>query len=227
MKMLKTGRKGAFTLIELLVVISIIAILAAVLVPAVNDALTKGKMTGTLSNGRQLFLAAFAQTLGGTVVADPNASWPCDGNASTYSASGVVYANTYLYFTNLVVSGILPVNYSFFAAPGVQAYNGTNAANFQAMNNAWVVVADLTDNASDAVPLLFTKNLNLTSLSSAQMGVDLTAKVLNTDVNSQPAPYGSKGVCVVYKGGGTMVIKPSLLVSNFNVSNSQNPVLPP
>ena len=55
---MKTRSQSAFTLIEMLVVISIIAVLAAFAVPALTSALTKGQMTGTLNNGRQLYLAA-------------------------------------------------------------------------------------------------------------------------------------------------------------------------
>ena len=43
-----------FTLIELLVVVSIIAMLAAVLVPTINSSLRKGKRTACLSNLRQI-----------------------------------------------------------------------------------------------------------------------------------------------------------------------------
>ena len=45
-----------FTLIELLVVIAIIAILAALLVPTLKDALEKGRMTVCASNQRNLHL---------------------------------------------------------------------------------------------------------------------------------------------------------------------------
>jgi len=55
---MKLRSQSAFTLIEMLVVISIIAVLAAFAVPALTSALTKGQMTGTLSNCRQLYLAA-------------------------------------------------------------------------------------------------------------------------------------------------------------------------
>ena len=50
---------SAFTLIELLVVIAIIAILAALAVPALTSALSKAQQTGTMNNGRQLYLAQF------------------------------------------------------------------------------------------------------------------------------------------------------------------------
>ena len=75
---MKTRSQSAFTLIEMLVVISIIAVLAAFAVPALTSALTKGQMTGTLNNGRQLYLAAQQMALDGAANSDPNLSWPGD-----------------------------------------------------------------------------------------------------------------------------------------------------
>jgi prepilin-type N-terminal cleavage/methylation domain-containing protein len=66
----------AFTLIELLVVISIIAVLAALAVPALTQALTKGQMTGTMNNARQM-------ATDGAANSNPAYSWPGDDPAVT------------------------------------------------------------------------------------------------------------------------------------------------
>lgn len=75
--------QAAFTLIELLVVISIIAILAALALPAITKALTKGQMTATLNNERQLHLATFNMTTDGATTNDPTLAWPGDDAALT------------------------------------------------------------------------------------------------------------------------------------------------
>ena len=67
-----------FTLIEMLVVIAIIATIAAFAVPALTSALTKGQMTGTMNNCRQLYLAGYQMALDGAANSDGNLAWPGD-----------------------------------------------------------------------------------------------------------------------------------------------------
>src|SRR5207244_7793159 len=69
---------SAFTLIELLVVIAIIASLAALPVPALTSALAKAQQTGTMNNGRQLYLAQFQMANDGAATGDNTSAWPGD-----------------------------------------------------------------------------------------------------------------------------------------------------
>ena len=82
---------SAFTLIELLVVIAIIAILAALAVPALTSALSKAQQTGTMNNGRQLYLAAFQMANDGAATGDSTSAWP--GDLTTAPTDLVAYAN--------------------------------------------------------------------------------------------------------------------------------------
>lgn len=72
---------SGFTLIELLVVISIIAILASLAVPAVTGALTRGQLTGSLNNARQLQLATQTMALDAFTSGEGD-GWPGDTGAS-------------------------------------------------------------------------------------------------------------------------------------------------
>jgi prepilin-type N-terminal cleavage/methylation domain-containing protein len=78
---LRRSQTHAFTLIELLVVISIIAILASLAVPAVTGALTRGQLTGSLNNARQLQIATQTMALD-AFTAGEGTGWPGDTEAS-------------------------------------------------------------------------------------------------------------------------------------------------
>src|SRR5437868_13959426 len=89
----------AFTLIELLVVIAIIAILAALAVPALTSALAKAQQTGTMNNGRQLYLAQFQMANDGAATGDASSAWPGD--------LAVVPPDLVTYLNNILAKGYL------------------------------------------------------------------------------------------------------------------------
>ena len=107
MKIKLTRPFTAFTLIELLVVIAIIAILAALAVPALTSALKKAQMTGTMNNGRQLYLAAFSMSNDGAATGDASSAWPGDLIDSSQLGAGSLndYCNKFLLNKGYLRSG--------------------------------------------------------------------------------------------------------------------------
>lgn len=76
------ARRGAFTIIELLVVVSIIAILAALLLPALSRAKQKGQQAACLSNLHQQALAVLTYA-----VDNDDRIMPCSYNNPTNSTN--------------------------------------------------------------------------------------------------------------------------------------------
>jgi len=172
---------SAFTLIELLVVISIIAILASLAVPAVLSALTRGQLTNTLNNARQIQLAtqtaaldAFANNISGI-------GWPGDAGITTVQAfATMLVSNDYLKGSEAAKL--------FAAPPGIQPGTFTsNTITMTASNSAFSVNPVRETTASD-VFFLVTKNWVNGSLTTND-------------------PFGDKGFVVLRKGGDGSVLR--------------------
>jgi len=182
-------RFSAFTLIELLVVIAIIATIAAFAVPALTSALTKGQMTGTMNNARQLYLAGYQMSLDGATNADANLGWPGD------YASGVTKLQDYV--QKLVQNDYLKASdlAKLLSAPGATCTatsSGTGSATTVTLSGtSGLKVYPVT--AADASNVIFAVTSNYT------YDTDFTG--------TPPNPYGDKGFVVVRKGGDAAVLR--------------------
>ena len=185
---MKTHSQSAFTLIEMLVVISIIAVLAAFAVPALTSALTKGQMTGTLNNGRQLYLAGQQMALDGAANSDPTLVWPGDDatiTTVTQYCSRLV-ANDYLKPGDLQKLLNAPGTNATVTAlagppPGVTLGGATPAFKFFKVQDA--------------------NSANVVFLETNNYTYDTTLNGVTT------APFGDKGFIVQRRGGDASILR--------------------
>lgn len=201
-------KTSAFTLIELLVVISIIAVLATLAVPAVTNALTKGQMTGTMNNARQLYLAGFQMATDGAANSDPNFAWPGDLTTTT-SGSGGSSANpitTLQQYCNLLVQ-------NGYLQPGdLQKILNAPGANCTVNSSTTSGVTTVTLGGKSALKVYKVKDVNPANTIFA-----VTANyIYNTAPTASAAPYADKGFVVMRKGGDASILrKNQATVTNY------------
>ncbi|MEM7395478.1 MAG: prepilin-type N-terminal cleavage/methylation domain-containing protein, partial [Verrucomicrobiota bacterium] len=102
---MRENKKKAFTLVELLVVVSIIALLIAILLPVIRDALFRGKLTALAANGRSIHQAVFSRSTEDIYITSDSV-WP----SNELERSSV-------FFHNMVTAGHMNVGWNFFTGP--------------------------------------------------------------------------------------------------------------
>lgn len=186
---------SAFTLIELLVVIAIIAILAALAVPALTSALKKAQMTGTMNNGRQLYLAAFSMSNDGAATGDSTSAWPGDLIAGGNLAAGSLnnYCDQFLLRKGYLKAGDF---LKLLNAPGCNFGATINGGNPDTITftsgTAALKVYPFTDGAPSNAIFAVSHNYDYdTALSGSASQI----------------PYSTNGFIVIQKGGSAAVFK--------------------
>lgn len=166
------SKKHGFTLIELLVVISIIGILASLAIPAVGNALTRGQMTQTLNNARQLQIATQTMSMD-TFTSGNGLAWTTDENGAGIGLSTYVSA---LVDDNYLTRSDLN---KLFSAPGVTRASDADPATGTIAFSIFAV----SENSPGSQPFVVTRNWNAGTLDATRQ------------------PYGNKGFVIFRKGG--------------------------
>lgn len=185
---MKTRSQSAFTLIEMLVVISIIAVLAAFAVPALTSALTKGQMTGTLNNGRQIYLAGQQMALDGAANSDPSLVWPGDDPTINTVSN---------YLSRLVANDYLKVGdcQKLMNGPGTNATATAVAGPPPGVTMAGAIPAFKFFKVKDA------DSSNVVFLETNNYKYNTTLQGVTT------APFGDKGFIVQRRGGDASILR--------------------
>jgi prepilin-type N-terminal cleavage/methylation domain-containing protein len=181
---------SGFTLIELLVVIAIIAILAAFAVPALTQALTKGQMTGTMNNARQLYIAQFQMSNDGAATSDPTSAWPGDLPPAP-PASLTAYLNV------LTGKGYLQ------GADAIKLMTAPGAAFTATVTSAGGVDSLSAPGGTAALKVWLVQDAN----PATTIFCTTRNYVYNTALNSTDTPYGSRGFITVKKGGDAAIYR--------------------
>ena len=196
--------KQGFTLVELLVVIAIIGILAGMLFPAIQGAITKANATSTGNNGSQVWKALYSDNLERDQVGDATI-WPEKDGEIDVGVGGnedlQSYPTSTEYFRICSQAGVFAgISPSILSASGIGSAtswsNETDRIEFDADYNAWcVVIPESASDFSPETPLFFTKNFT--------GGTTLDTI---TSIEKGEKPFGNKlGVVITY-GGSVRII---------------------
>jgi prepilin-type N-terminal cleavage/methylation domain-containing protein/prepilin-type processing-associated H-X9-DG protein len=212
MNSLKSSRQvSAFTLVELLVVIAIIGILAALLLPALQQAKSRAKRIECVSDLKEIGLATH------TFANDHNGQFPTlvstnDGGASEYVTDGYQIINQDFYFAyqlTLPLAGALTTPRLLACPSDLQRWSATNFVQF----NNWNLSYDIgivTEPNNPGVILATDRGLPASPL----MGYGTTS-ILHVPSYKSPRPWN-----------GSHNRLGNILFADGHVEESNDPIIP-
>lgn len=214
------GRDG-FTRGELLIVVLTIGLILLSLIPVVRWQLLRARLTMTIANGKQIYVALFALEYEEPwrPTNRPSLSWP-----TSEQAAGGAYRNSSDFFSRLVESNVLDVTYPFFATPGSGIRPARDRAEFLdgELHNEWCITLDVNDRLTTGSPCLFTQNIKF-----RERGPDATLDQM-IGLESRSRPFGDRAAVLFQRGGaGFWLSGDSLSLTNFNSPGATNGFLWP
>ncbi|HTW93835.1 MAG TPA: prepilin-type N-terminal cleavage/methylation domain-containing protein [Tepidisphaeraceae bacterium] len=203
MSMRRLPRQAAFTLVELLVVIGIIALLIAILLPALNRARQQAVATQCASNMRQIALGMLQYINDNKGVLPPAAvDASFETAVDSAAATNTVWPNGWFWSTELVGQG-------YIRAP-LTTYTQAQATGSEVVSvQRSPFLCPACDNTSDLIP--FSNNPSAVTTDPADggnmQGSSILASNGNPDLN-----FGNSGVPTWY-------MPPCTLCGNSNTAN--------
>lgn len=203
-----TDRQG-FTAVELAVVTFVVMLLALVLLPVIANKMIAVEITPVGVRGRDIFVAIAGANAEREPLGLPPL-WPADRLPAMDARPGETAmmrcSNSTDYFRWLydeqgrggkawrpLATGF---DYSKLAGAGVPV---CVSGPLTAENNMWTIAMNVTDETSDMVPFLITRNIDATSLASKVSDAD-GGKRLRFDPE-WGQPFGAQAFVIVRKGG--------------------------
>lgn len=190
-------QRGAFTLLELLIVIAIIAMMASLALPHLFSALLKGEMLQTLSNERQLYLAAQAMAIDANTSGTATIGWPGDMSSPSFSAWASALCNGYLSTSDFS---------KCCSAPGVVVASDKIPTT---PHETALTFYPVQENSDGNAIFLITRNATPQGSGSA----------LSLILDSRTKPYGNKGCVVMHRAGDAVVIMPNQVTNSASIGS--------
>jgi prepilin-type N-terminal cleavage/methylation domain-containing protein len=196
---------SAFTLIEMLVVIAIILTILGFALPAITGAQTRAQLTQTLSNARQVYLAAFQMATDGTQTGDAKYGWP--GDLAVSQDATVQIATVSQFVQRLVDNDYLkPGDLKVFSTAGVTPWNGRYIAP-SSPNSPGTLQPPFDGNANCAFKIYKVKEsdgANVIFLATKNFTYSGNPSVA---ISNNTSPFGDKGFVVFHRGGDGAIYK--------------------
>ena len=188
---------------RILYILIALALVVALLAFIGKQRLNDRKMISTMASGINIYKALFSNE------AIDTRTFPLP-----QSSGDATFKTSTDFLRCFVTSGYMTVEFRYFSDPDFMPPHNLAPEQFKSDYNVWCVVADISPSSADTAPVLFTKNLMLTSLNERPRLTDAP-------------PFGKRGVIVIQKDATGRILKEDEIEGYFSSLGMNNKVLRP